>query len=213
MYELLLPIHIVAGFCCLLTAFCAMFTRKGQSWHAYGGRGFFWGMLVVFVTALPMTLLRANLFLLLVAIFSFYQALTGWRIARNRTGQPSRLDWVAAGAMTTAGAGMIVFGGRMLLSGETLGIVMLAFGGIGGSFGLYDLRRFRRKPLTGKRRIAAHLSRMLGGTIAAVTAFVVTNFQFSPAFVLWLAPTIALVPLIVYWNRVILKPAKSAVVS
>ena len=160
-----------------------------------------------------MTLLRANLFLLLVAIFSFYQALTGWRIARNRTGQPSRLDWVAAGAMTTAGAGMIVFGGRMLLSGETLGIVMLAFGGIGGSFGLYDLRRFRRKPLTGKRRIAAHLSRMLGGTIAAVTAFVVTNFQFSPAFVLWLAPTIALVPLIVYWNRVILKPAKSAVVS
>lgn len=28
---------------------------------------------------------------------------------------------------------MIVFGSRMLLSGETMGIVMLAFGGLGGA--------------------------------------------------------------------------------
>ena len=213
MYDILLPIHIVAGFCCLLTAFGAILTKKGQTWHVRSGRVFFWGMVVIFVTALPMTLLRPNLFLFLVAIFSFYQALTGWRLARNRTGQPSRLDWAAAGVMTAVGVGMIVFGGRMLLAGETLGLVMLAFGGLGGSFGLYDLAQFRRKPLTGKRRIAAHLSRMLGGTIATVTAFVVTNFQFSPAFVLWLAPTVVLVPLIVYWNRVILKPAKPATVS
>lgn len=213
MYDILLPIHIAAGFCSLLAACGAIFTAKGQTWHVRSGRVFFWGMVIIFVTALPMTLLRPNLFLFLVAIFSFYQALTGWRTARNRTGQPAWIDWAAAGVMTAAGAGMLVFGAVLLVSGETLGLVLLAFGGLGGSFGLYDWRQFRHTPLTGKRRIAAHLTRMLGGTIATVTAFVVTNFQFSPPFVLWLAPTVVLVPVIVYWNRAILKSAKPATPS
>ena len=213
MYDILLPIHIVAGFCSLFAAFGAILTKKGQTWHVRSGRVFFWGMAVVFVTALPMTLLRPNLFLFLVAIFSFHQALTGWRTARNRTGQPAWIDRTAAGVMTAAGAGMLIFGSVLLVSGEMMGLVLLAFGGLGGSFGLHDWRQFRRTPLTGKQRIAVHLTRMLGGTIATVTAFVVTNFQFSPPVVLWLAPTVVLVPLIVYWNRAILKSAKSATAS
>lgn len=213
MYDILLPIHIVAGFCSLFAAFGAILTKKGQTWHVRSGRVFFWGMVIIFVTALPMTLLRPNLFLFLVAIFSFHQALTGWRTARNRTGQPVWIDWAAAGVMTAAGAGMLVFGAVLLVSGEMMGLVLLAFGGLGGSFGLYDWRQFRRKPLTGKRRIAVHLTRMLGGTIATVTAFVVTNFQFSPPFVLWLAPTVVLVPVIIYWNRTVLKSAKPATAS
>ena len=208
MYEILLPVHIFAGFCSLLSACIAILTSKGQPWHVYSGRIFFGGMLVIFMTAIPMTLLRPNVFLFLVAIFSFYQALTGWRAARNRSGRPAPIDWTAAGIMTLAGVGMIVFGTSLLLSGNTMGIVMLVFGSLGGSSGVYDLRQLRHEPLTGKKRIAAHLSRMLGGTIATVTAFVVTNFQFSPAFVLWLAPSIVIVPLIIYWNRVTLSPTK-----
>jgi hypothetical protein len=42
---------------------------------------------------------------------------------------------------------------------------------------------------------------MLAGTIAAVTAFTVVNVRVEPAFVVWLAPTVALTPLIVYWNH------------
>jgi len=213
MYDILLPIHIVAGFCSLLSAFGAILTKKGQTWHIRSGRVFFWGMVVVFVTALPMTFLRPNLFLFLVAIFSFHQALTGWRTARNRAGRPAWVDWAAAGVMTAAGAGMLIFGVVLLVSEEMLGLVLLAFGGLGGGFGLSDWRQLRRSPLTGKRRIATHLTRMLGGTIATVTAFVVTNFQFSPPVVLWLVPTVVLVPLIVYWNRAILKSAKSATAS
>ena len=134
MYDILLPIHIAAGFCSLLAAFGAIFTAKGQTWHVRSGRVFFWGMVIIFVTALPMTLLRPNLFLFLVAIFSFHQALTGWRTARNRTGRPAWIDWAAAGVMTAAGAGMLVFGAVLLVSGETLGLVLLAFGGLGGKF-------------------------------------------------------------------------------
>ena len=162
MYEILLPVHIFAGFCSLLSACIAILTSKGQPWHVYSGRIFFGGMLVIFMTAIPMTLLRPNVFLFLVAIFSFYQALTGWRAARNRSGRPAPIDWTAAGIMTLAGVGMIVFGTSLLLSGNTMGIVMLVFGSLGGSSGVYDLRQLRREPLTGKKRIAAHLSRMFG---------------------------------------------------
>ena len=206
MYELLLPLHIFAGFCALTAALVALATPKGQPWHIYSGRIFFWGMLLIFVTAIPMTFLRPNLFLFLIAIFSFYQALSGWRTAKNRSGVPSPFDWAAAGVMTLAGAGMLIVGTVMVLSSNTLGIVLLVFGSLGGAFGVQDLRTFRANPVTGKKRIAAHLTRMLGGTIATVTAFIVTNFTFSPAFVLWLAPSVVLVPLIIYWNRVTLAP-------
>ena len=42
---------------------------------------------------------------------------------------------------------------------------------------------------------------MLAGTISALTAVLVVNFTFNPPFVLWLAPTALLTPLIVWWNR------------
>lgn len=38
------------------------------------------------------------------------------------------------------------------------------------------------------------------GTIAAVTAFVVTNVPVRPASVVWLAPTVVITPIIVVWN-------------
>jgi hypothetical protein len=41
---------------------------------------------------------------------------------------------------------------------------------------------------------------MLGGTIAAVTAFTVVNVRLEPAVLVWLTPMVALTPLIVYWN-------------
>ena len=41
-----------------------------------------------------------------------------------------------------------------------------------------------------------HLTMMLAGLIATVTAFLVVNFTFDPVFVLWLAPTVLITPVI-----------------
>ena len=101
-YRLLLSIHIAAGFTALLAALVAVVTTKGARAHVYAGRAFVVGMALVFGTALPMTVIKPNLFLLLVAIFSFYLALTGWLRARNRRGIPAPSEWVAASAMMLA---------------------------------------------------------------------------------------------------------------
>ena len=61
-----------------------------------------------------------------------------------------------------------------------------------------------------KLRIANHLQRMLGGTIATITAVLVQQLvpriqnNQIPEFVIWIGPTIVLTPLIFYWSKKIL---------
>jgi hypothetical protein len=95
MNALLLTLHIAAGGVALVAAGVAIATAKGGRWHVRSGRIFALGMLVVFLTAVPMTIIRPNLFLFLVAVFSFYLVLTGWLRATNRSGVPTVADWVA----------------------------------------------------------------------------------------------------------------------
>ena len=77
---------------------------------------------------------------------------------------------------------------------------MLVFSGIGAALSISDLKTLYAGGVTGKERIGSHLTMMLAGFIATITAFIVVNFTFKPAFVLWLAPTLVITPVIVVWN-------------
>src|SRR5205085_7832090 len=101
------------------------------------------GMAVIFVPAVPMTVLRPNLFLFLVAIFNGYLTLTGWLRAKNRSGIPTRLEWAVAGVMATAAVAMVARGVFMLASGASMGVVLLVFATIGGGLALRDLAGLR----------------------------------------------------------------------
>ena len=50
---------------------------------------------------------------------------------------------------------------------------------------------------------------MLAGTIAVITAVLVTNIHIEPVFILWILPTIVITPLIFWWNRKILGTNKA----
>jgi hypothetical protein len=200
MYGILLSLHIAGGSIALVTAAIALATSKGTRRHVYAGRVFSLGMLAVFLTALPMTVLKPNLFLLLIALFSFYLVLTGWLRARDRSGTPGRADWIAPIAMVVTAVAMAVRAIGLMRAGDSMGIVLIVFGAIGGALAAGDLVGLRTRRHRGVERIAAHLTRMLAGTIAAVTAFTVVNVKLHPAFVVWLAPTVLLAPVIVYWN-------------
>lgn len=203
-FNVLLFVHILAGTAALTAAAVAVTSKSldlAHHWHIYAGRVFFWGMVVIFITAIPMSLIKANVPLFLIAIFSFYFAFVGWRRASNRRGTPEPIDWIGSGLMIIVSVAMLLFGAFALVTGQISAIIILVFGGIGAATGWSDLRTLRAGGLKGKARIANHLSRMLGGTIATITAFVVTNFTFEPIFVLWLAPTIIITPIIIWWER------------
>ena len=72
-----------------------------------------------------------------------------------------------------------------------------------------DLRHHRASPPPAPQRIARHLTNMLAGTIATVTAVVVVNVETDPPWLAWIIPTLVITPLIAWWNRRVLRGTDS----
>ncbi|MCC5969006.1 MAG: hypothetical protein JJU15_03585 [Pararhodobacter sp.] len=210
MADAFLIIHIMAGFTALIAAGAALGTAKGRAWHRRAGLSYVLAMLVVTLTTLALVVVRPNLFLFLIGIFSFYLVFTGWRAGLLRDGRPRLPDHLAGTAMALTGGAMLVMGAiRLFAAGGAQPVILLVFGSIGLTLALSDWRDWRQGAIIGKARIARHLTRMLAGTIATITAAVVVNLSFLPPLVVWLGPTVLITPLIMWWNTRILRPAPS----
>lgn len=207
LFDILLVLHIGAGVTALIAAAVATITKyvdASHRIHVVAGTVFFIAMCLVCATAVPMSVIHPSTFLLLIALFSLYLVLTGWRYGRNRGGVATPFDWGIQAAMGIVSIGMVGYGIVLLAGGDMGGITMAVFGAIGAVLSGTGIRRLRSGALKGRRRIAAHLTNMLAATIAAVTAFVVTNVQADLSILPWLAPTVVITPIIVIWNRKIL---------
>src|SRR3989475_9256005 len=93
-------IHISAGMLALGLAPVAMLTVKGGQAHRRWGKIYFWAMAVVASTAVILALWRPQIFLALLAGFSFYMAFTGYRRLSRKRPNPGQgtaaIDWAAA---------------------------------------------------------------------------------------------------------------------
>jgi hypothetical protein len=205
MIEFLLPIHILVGTIALLCAALAVSSEKGKKIHVLSGRTYFWCMVVIFSTAIPMSIINNNIFLFLIAIFSFYLAFAGMRFARNRKGIATTLDWIAVSLMILSGLGMWILAAIYFTNDNSQYIVLLVFGFLAVFLGYGDYKSYKDKTATGKERIAKHLTNMMGGTIAVITAVLVVNPPSNPEWVWWVLPTALIVPVIFWWNVKVLK--------
>ena len=203
--AVLLFLHIAAGAVALAAAAVALSTAKGRAHHVRAGRVYAAAMALVCVTALPLAVLGADVVLLLVAVFSFYLVFAGWRFARNASGRPRPVDWAAAAVMGVTGLGMWGHGAVLFLRGDSQWVTMAAFGFIAAALSAVDLRYHRASPRPGRQRVARHLTNMLAGTIATVTAVVVVNVHTRPAWLAWILPTLLITPLIAWWNRRVIR--------
>lgn len=195
--------HIAAGVLALFAGGLALVTEKGGRRHVCVGRVYVGAMAVVVGTVVPLfavdpTTFRA--FLLLVAVFSGYFVLSGYRaLGRKRPGDSAvAVDWLGAVAVLAACLALGGWGVGLLAGGDSFGVVMGVFGAIGAFVGAADLRAFYAG--ADGPWLVSHLSRMVAGYIATVTAVAVVNAGPVPAVVAWLAPTVLGVPLIWYWQ-------------
>ena len=107
--------------------------------------------------------------------------------------------------MIAAGLGMWVLAVYYFIQSNSQSITLTVFGFIAISIGYTDFKTYKREEATGNKRIARHLSNMLAGTIAVVTAVLVVNVDMEPQWLPWILPTIILVPLISWWNWKVMK--------
>jgi hypothetical protein len=93
---------------------------------------------------------------------------------------------------------MLGYGLWQLVIGR-FAIPLIAFGAIGLFLARRDWIFARAGGLKGKLRISEHLTQMMGATIATITAFLVNVVQLEGflSAVLWLAPTVILVPILI----------------
>ena len=198
---ILLSIHILAGTIALLCAALAISFEKGKKFHVLSGRTYFWSMVGIFLTAIPMSIINSNIFLFLIAIFSFYLAFAGMRFAKNRKSIATTIDWIAVSLMILSGLGMWALSIIYFINDNSQYITLLVFGFIALALGYGDYRSHKNKAATGKERIAKHLTNMMAGTIAVITAVLVVNVNIEPIWIWWLLPTAVITPIIFYWNK------------
>ena len=191
LFAFLLAVHILGGAIALLVAPAAMLTVKGGTWHRRWGKAYFWATMVIATTGAVMALLHPNLFLLLVAVFSFYLVFSGYGVLhRKKPGQRATLlDKTVAVSMILAGMAFIGYGIYRLQS-ATFGIVPIVFGAIGLLLAGRDFAQFRRPPTDPHWWWYSHMRNMLAAYIATVSAFSVVNLTFLPPVIRWLWPTV-----------------------
>ncbi|WP_323798283.1 hypothetical protein [Nisaea sp.] len=204
--SFLLTLHIATGAVSLATAAVAIAAPKGRRLHRLAGKLYVLSMVVVFATAVSLSLATNDLFLMTVAIFSFYMVLSGYRALYLK--QPARsfdsryrvgaLDKGAAQFTMIACSAMATYGGVYWYT-EPLAPVLVVLGSVGSLMAFFDLKRFRSPPKDPRAWFFTHMTRMLGGTIASVTAFLVNTGDMLPPLARWLAPTIIGTAAIILW--------------
>ena len=86
LFLAIVAIHIVLGIVCVVSGILAMLNKKGGHVHRLSGRVYFWGLVLVFLTVVPLTIMRwpFNNHLFLLGALSAGAAFFGRRLARNQ---------------------------------------------------------------------------------------------------------------------------------
>jgi hypothetical protein len=206
MARFLLSIHIMAGFTALASGLGAMALSKASKVHRPIGQIYFVSMLIIFCTAVPLSWVDQNWFLFTISFFSFYLALSGFRIARTKGNRTTPTDCLISVAMVGISSWMVGLSVHNLLIGKTAtALVIGIFGLLSLLDSVRDLRYAWSVSTPSQHWVRMHLGRMGGSYIAAVTAFAVNVIDFWPPVYNWLGPTligtIALTFLSRYYQR------------
>jgi uncharacterized membrane protein len=204
-----LILHIAGGAIGLLTGLVNVIRKKGDQSHVFVGKLFFFFMITAGVSSLVLAVLNPNHFLFMVGVFTLYMVSTGNRylsLKQLLKGQkPRSIDWTITIFMLLAGLTFITLGTMSLINANFFGLVFVTFGLLGLLFVRQDFQNYRVKAKAKNYWLLAHLQRMTGAFIAALTAFLVVNAQHLPdqipGFLYWLLPTLIFTPLIISWSR------------
>lgn len=206
-YKVFLVLHIVSGSVGILSGILNIIRKKGDKNHKLIGKLFFVSMLSVGISSLVLSCLHPNYFLFMIGVFTLYMVSSGQRYLKHKQQyklDSKIIDWAITISILFAGLLFIGIGILTIINSNLFGLVFLTFGSLGLLFVRQDFNAYNDKTTIINYWLIAHLQRMTGGFIAALTAFLVVNAknfpEQIPSLVYWLLPTIILTPLIIKWS-------------
>jgi hypothetical protein len=188
-------IHIAGGTLALITGLGAMLTSKGSILHRKFGKAYFWSMSTVFASALVLSIGHQRMFLLMVAFFSYYMTVRGYRMLYRKKlsagAKVELVDWVVTVVSGVFMLCLIGWGSYQVMMGNSMGIVGIVFGLFGSTFAFQDIKSFIKRPVDKMHWWYGHIGGMGGSYISALTAFIVVNIQIPQyGWTLWITPPI-----------------------
>lgn len=204
--TIILTLHIAAGFVALTIGLIPFLVKKGGKLHNTTGKIFYYAMISVALSTFALALHHFNPFLLMVGLLTLYSTITGYRglqFMRTRITKGETRDWALL-VFCGIGLGLTIWQTLAQSGTENMSIPVLVafFGALLLDLLWQDVKiHIGSKSLKEKAWIRYHISRISGAYIATVTAFLVVNVRTDPAFIAWLLPTLAGVPVITYFQR------------
>jgi len=209
LFKIFLFIHITAGATGLLSGTINLFRKKGDKKHKFIGNVFSYAMLTAGFSSLMLAIMHPNYFLFIVGMFTIYLTGTGKRYIHfkmlGENTKPTYIDWALTIMMLLTGSVFLILGLKQIFLEHYFGLVLVVFGFFSLRLVRCDFLNYNGKARAKNFWLLAHIQRMTGGYIAALTAFLVVNsnnipIQLPGVFV-WLVPTIIFVPFIVKWSK------------
>ena len=198
MYKILLILHVAVGIVALVSGATAIFSKKGGKLHLNSGKAYVAAMYSIGITALIMTIMKFNPFLLSIALFSSYltfsgnQAIKYWRLKEAFIPTLKyKLPYYIAFLTSLFMIGYPV--ASMILSKSFFVPVLGVFGSIMLVNSIRDIRKHAKYDNFKPRRkewLIQHIGMMGGAYIATTTAFLVNNVHIEPMWIWWLLPSV-----------------------
>lgn len=198
--QILIYIHAGLGGIALLSGFGAGVTIKGGEFHKRFGAIFHNTMLASIVISLVVAMLPGhfNPFLFSIGIFSAYATRMGKRVLKtHRPDFYVMQDRILIIIMAINSLAMIFV--PIVYLGQ-INWILFIFGIMGIISAYIDWQLFQDLEKIHTNRVRLHLNKIIGGYIAAITAFIVVN-KLLPGYWAWFFPTIIGTIYAIYWNR------------
>jgi uncharacterized membrane protein len=206
----LIVVHVILGGLAFVVGGITLLSKKGSPLHKRSGKIFYFSMVVSVSLTLAIALLpnHTSPSLFHIGVLSLYFLIGGKRsIAFKQPNHRLLADRLLA--YTVIAVSLLIMSFSVLEDGS-FHPLRTVFGAIGVIFGVFDLIIFSQPQSFKKRWLVLHLSKMLGGYTAAVTAFFVAQDLLSGYFN-WFVPTVFGLGIVIFWmNKLkIFKPALS----
>lgn len=197
-------VHAFLGGIGLITGIGNMAVKKGSKLHKRLGKVFAIAMISSCLIILPVACLpnHKSLFLFLISLFTIYLVLIGTRALTFKSRKKLKAessDLAISITMTVFSIFMICYGIYGFFNPVPDNLLYIIFGGLGLFLTTKNFIFYRNFKTVKTYWLTTHLTHMIAGLIASITAFIVAGLKLWTVAA-WVLPSVVGTIYIIYWR-------------